>query len=222
VYEAERKRRLERRRRRARAQQRQLAVYLFGFIVLFGAYWWFNRDLSPGAPASGVAQQRSALGAVADAMVRSAPRSRVEDLGVLEERRIDRQRAAVVEFARRRVGAEPGDGSLDDLRILQQIVDDRILRRDQTYELQALGVVLGDVMAKQLGLRWVVVDDQYGRTRALRYGTGDDVFFPITMISKRYERGLDVDVRALYSDVEAQVAALRRAASRPGAAQTIP
>ena len=73
--------------------------------------------------------------------------------------------------------------------------------------------MLGDVLAEQLDLEWVIVDDKYGRTRALQFGSRDDVFFPVTMISKRYEANIQVDVDDLYRKVETEVERLRQARS---------
>ena len=101
---------------------------------------------------------------------------------------------------------------LEDLRVLQELLDQQILKPDQTYELQALGVALGDVLAEHYGLEWVVVDDDLGRSRALRYGEGEDLVFPITMISKRVEVALRVRVTDLYKKAEAEVEDFRRRA----------
>ena len=128
------------------------------------------------------------------------------------------QRKRVAELARRHVGT-PISRSLDDLRILQRLVDrfgsrDRRLRdlaepgfpgRARIYELQALGVALGDVMVRNLGLEWVSFEDEHGRSRALRGAERATLVFPVTMISKRYEGGQPVNVRSLYDSVAAKL-----------------
>ena len=121
---------------------------------------------------------------------------------------LDRQRDFVRAVARRHVGSKLSGESLDDLRILQSILDQKVLRPEQTYELQALGVALGDVMAAQLDLRWVLVDDEYGTSRALQYGLGRNFIFPVTMISKRAEKLLPVSVAELYQKTVDTVAEL--------------
>ena len=141
-------------------------------------------------------------------MLRESPESIVQPLADGDLRKLVRQRAIIDALARRYVGAAPHGGALDDLRILQSLIDDRVLATDQQYELQSLGVVLGDVLVEQLDLSWVVVDDQYGRTRALQYGSREDVFFPITMISRRYEKIIPVDVEEIYRKIESEVARL--------------
>lgn len=108
------------------------------------------------------------------------------------------QRSVVDELVRRHVGSPLTASGLEDLRVLQQLIDLRVLKPDQTFELQALGVALGDVMAAQLGLQWVAVQDEYGRSRGLRLGETQVVIFPVTMISKRIELDVDFTVDELY------------------------
>ncbi|MBW2271911.1 MAG: DUF3806 domain-containing protein [Deltaproteobacteria bacterium] len=90
--------------------------------------------------------------------------------------------------------------------MLQELIDSKVVRRDQVYDLQAMGVVLGDVMVQNLGLHWVVVVDRYGRSRALRSPQRDDLVFPVTMISKRVVAGVPVEVRKLYESIAASFA----------------
>jgi len=128
-------------------------------------------------------------------------------LGELDRRKLEKQRSVVVELARRHVGSPTRGGSMDDLRVLQELLDRRVVGRDQVYELQAMGVALGDVMASNLGLHWVVVEDRYGRSRALAGGDGNDVAFPITMISKRVAAGIPVKVHELYESIASSLVA---------------
>jgi hypothetical protein len=92
-----------------------------------------------------------------------------------------------------------------DLNWLQRLVDDRALVPHQTYELQCLGEVLGQVFAAKTPLKWVVVEDEYGRDLALQYPNTSVIVFPITMISKRVEDGREVDVVPIYRTVASQV-----------------
>ena len=66
-------------------------------------------------------------------------------------------------------------------------------------------MALGDVMASRLRLQWVVLDDQLGRSRALRLGDTPHLFFPVTMISKRTKNGEPIDIEGLYRNVEIEV-----------------
>jgi hypothetical protein len=136
-----------------------------------------------------------------------AQRQRISALTSHDERLLREQRAKVDELARRHVGTPLTGGAspADDLRILQEILDLEVLSRDQTWELQALGVALGDVMAEQLGLTWVVVEDRLGRSRALRFRESQNLVFPVTMISKRVEGNVRFRVRELYDKTSSQV-----------------
>ena len=119
---------------------------------------------------------------------------------------LEKQRAFVHELARRLDLSPSFSGNVGDLQILQKIVDASALSASQTWELQSLGIVLGDVFASQHGLRWVMVEDEYGRDPALRFQNTSNLVFPLTMISKRIEDGKEVDLQAIYEGVSAYIA----------------
>ena len=52
-----------------------------------------------------------------------------------------------------------------------------------------MGVIMGDLLAAELGMRWVLYEDNVGRSRALRYQESDTLLFLITMIARRREAG---------------------------------
>ncbi len=141
---------------------------------------------------------------------------RIEPPSEGDMRLMDAQREVVEELAMRLLGSPLHGGSKDDLGVIQRILDKRVLKPDQTYELQALGVVFGDVIAEQLGLDWVVVEDEYGRSRALRYEETRNLVFPTTMISRRVEAELRFTVLELYETAEEALAEFRASAPRPG------
>jgi hypothetical protein len=58
-------------------------------------------------------------------------------------------------------------------------------------------------------LKWVAVEDEFGRELALQYPNTTIIVFPMTMISKRFEDGRDVDLIPLYRTVAAQVEKLK-------------
>ena len=99
--------------------------------------------------------------------------------------------------------------SKDDLLLLQRMIDDRILRRDQTYELQSMGIVLGNVFVNETPLQWVMVDDEHGRDPALQYPNTTVIIFPLTMISKRVEDGREVHVAQIFEVIRKQVEKLK-------------
>jgi len=135
---------------------------------------------------------------------------RISELGSGDRLKSDGQRKMVRDLARRHLGAQLETGDPANLRTLQRLLDAAFVKPDQTFEMQAMGVVLGDVLAVQRDLDWVAVDDDYGHSRALRFRETEHLFFPVTMISKRVRLGDRVDVRALYDQVVANVEKLKK------------
>ena len=87
-----------------------------------------------------------------------------------------------------------------DIDTLQRIIDDRLIAADDTLSLQAMGVVLGDLLADRLSMEWVVYRDRRGRSRALRYRDTEVYLFPVTMISRRQEVDNNRGVRSIYDE----------------------
>lgn len=74
------------------------------------------------------------------------------------------------------------------LGTLRAVLDAGVFDRAQTYELQCLGIVLGDALVQELAMEWVMVTDEYGRDPAVRLPGTSILLFPLTMISKRVEK----------------------------------
>ncbi len=118
--------------------------------------------------------------------------------------RIDRdfmadQRRNVDSLARSRLGRQIRQDKANDLEVLQLLVDRRLVSREDTATLQAMGVVLGDLLSRELDMPWVIFEDELGRSRALRVENTEHLLFPVTMISRLYEADADVDVAAVYN-----------------------
>jgi len=85
-----------------------------------------------------------------------------------------------------------------DFTILQEIVNKKILSPKQTWELQALGICFGDALTSYIpGLKWMLVTDEYGTDPTLRYRNSSLQINALTMISKRVERGEDVNIAVM-------------------------
>ena len=80
------------------------------------------------------------------------------------------------------------------------------MRPDQTRELQAMGVIMGDLLAAELDMHWVIYEDRQGRSRALRYRETDNFLFPITMIARRREVGNQTPVVDIYQKAHSIIA----------------
>ena len=123
----------------------------------------------------------------------------IEPLTSIDKQFMADQRQRVAQLANR-LGRNLSGQEDRDLDTLQRIIDDRLIANDDTLNLQAMGVVLGDLLAERLDMTWVVYRDRKGRSRALRYRGTDVYLFPITMISRRQEARSDRSVRSIYDE----------------------
>jgi Domain of unknown function (DUF3806) len=113
---------------------------------------------------------------------------------------LEKQRRFVRSLLRKHFPRSTLKGGTQDLPILQAILDAGLLMKDQTWELQALGVVFGDAIAASVpGLAWWSVADEFGTDPTLRYRESTLQVNAFTLISKRVERGEVVDVKKLFN-----------------------
>lgn len=108
------------------------------------------------------------------------------------------QRNVLQDLAATRLGRQFSGNRDQDLDLLQTLLDKQLVRSDQTRELQAMGVIMGDLLSVEFDLHWVIFEDTRGRSRALRYRETDNFLFPITMISRRREVGNQTPVADIY------------------------
>jgi hypothetical protein len=120
-------------------------------------------------------------------------------LSALDRQYMDQQRQRIRELTLRHYGGQccRREAELD---YLQRLLDDRHVTADQRELLQAMGILLGDLLAEELDLDWVIYEDARGRSRALQIDESDNFVFPVTMISRRWEVGDRKPVSAIYGD----------------------
>ena len=140
-------------------------------------------------------------------MAQSEPR--LSPPSALDRQFLAQQRDRIDTMARRNLGRQLNNDRSNNLSIVQTLLDRRLVRADQTLELQAMGVVMGDELAREFNMKWIIYEDRYGRSRALRFGNTDNFLFPTTMISRRVEAGSSVDVEAVYRKAADVVRPLR-------------
>ena len=99
--------------------------------------------------------------------------------------------------------------SAGKLGVIHAVLDGGFVGPDQSFELQGLGIILGDVLARELGMSWRMVDDEYGVSPCLIVEGTSIVIYPQTMISKRIENGETVDVFDLFNFIAAKVDELK-------------
>ena len=121
----------------------------------------------------------------------------IGELSAIDRQFMAEQRSRIESLANR-LGRRLSGMPERDLDTLQEILDRRWIDPEDQLTQQAMGVVFGDLLAKELGFNWVVYRDRAGRNRALRYRQDDIFIFPMTMLSRRISAGAALDVTALY------------------------
>ena len=91
------------------------------------------------------------------------------------------------------------------LHLLQGIIENKYYGKNDTMELQSLGITFGDTLSQQLSLDWIEVEDEYGIDPALRYKNTSILIFPLTMISKRIENDEQVIIKELFDGISNKV-----------------
>jgi len=138
------------------------------------------------------------------------PQQKISPLAEGDENSLRDQRAVVERYLGNEASKEKYKTGAGKLGTIRAILQAGVFKPNQTYELQCLGIVLGDVFVQELGMEWVMVEDQYGRDPAVRVPGTSIILYPLTMISKRVEQGEQVDVFALFNGVSAQIDQLQR------------
>ena len=134
----------------------------------------------------------------------------IKDLNIGQIHLMDQQRRDIKDLLVRRLGIMSMKGNKQDLALLQQIVDRKLLRQDDTRGWQSLGVVLGDILAQDFSLHWVVYQDELGINKALRWRTTNNFVFPVTVFSKRVQFKEDINVAAIYAELGAEIERFKR------------
>ena len=125
------------------------------------------------------------FGLILGTAVQAGEELEITALSPLDLQYMDQQRELLQQLARSRLGRSFSGVHANDLALLQTLLDNNLVDGQQTRELQAMGVILGDLLAIDLNMHWVVYEDKLGRSRALRYGETEHYLFPVTMISRR-------------------------------------
>jgi hypothetical protein len=128
-------------------------------------------------------------------------------LSKLDLKFMAQQRDTLQDLAATNLGRQFSGNRDRHLELLQSLLDKNLVRADQTRELQAMGVIMGDLLSAEFDLHWVIYEDNLGRTRALRYRDSDNFLFPITMISRRREVGNQATVPDIYQKASDIIAA---------------
>ena len=124
---------------------------------------------------------------------------KISDLTAEDELLLQKQRAVIEEYLSNEEARRKYETPAGKLGAIRTILRAGVFKRDQTYNLQCLGIVLGDVFVQKMKMEWIMVEDENGRDPAIRMPGTSIILFPLTMISKRIERGEEVDVFDLFN-----------------------
>lgn len=119
--------------------------------------------------------------------------------------RIAAQAAVVLGMLQSRYGDVQLGRIEDELWLLQRLHDDGALQAGQAGELEAAGIVFGEVLAARTPLRWITVEWQGERSLGLQYPDTTVIVFPGSMIAKRVDRGERVEFESLFRATVTQV-----------------
>jgi hypothetical protein len=138
------------------------------------------------------------------------PGQKIEPLSTEDTERIAKQRGVIEQYLG---GDAPNlqkyQTAAGKLGLLRALLDHKVFQQNQTYELQCMGIVLGDALVQHSGVEWRAVEDQYGRDPCVQIPGSTVVLFPLTMISKRVEKGETIDLFDLFNRMVAEIEELR-------------
>ncbi|WP_367871924.1 DUF3806 domain-containing protein [Luteolibacter sp. Populi] len=83
-------------------------------------------------------------------------------------------------------------GTREDIPNLHTMLEEGPFTEDAKAELKTFGIVFGNVLARELPLRWVVYRDANGTDFALQYEELELFVFPWDLLVKRMEGGEDL------------------------------
>src|SRR5260370_18849446 len=141
---------------------------------------------------------------------KAAPEPKFTELSREDSARLEQQRAVILGAAKQRYGTLALTRTKRDLPVLQNLIDDKVFSKSQTYELQSLGVAFGDVLASEFPLRWVMVTDEFGTDPTLRFKETTWQVNALTMICKRVERDEPVRVQWLLDKTRDHLAVIEK------------
>ena len=118
-----------------------------------------------------------------------------------ESQRLESQRNLVKQYLGDADSLKKFESSAGKLGTIRALLATGKFPAEKTHELQSMGVVLGDVFVQDLGFHWILVQDEFGTVPAIQYENTTIILYPLTMISKRVEKGETVDIFDLYNGI---------------------
>ena len=114
-------------------------------------------------------------------------------------------RKASKELIRRKLGILSINATKSDFAAIQTLINRRMVRLDDVAVWQNLGVLFGDILAREFNMIWVIYEDDLGASKALRWRKTDNFLFPVTMLSKRAKYGEEINVEQIFDELSITV-----------------
>jgi hypothetical protein len=127
-----------------------------------------------------------------------------------DQKRLSDQRAVVEKYLADEASRQKYQTAAGKLGLIRAVLSAKVFKPTQIYELQCLGIVLGDAFVQELKMEWILVEDGSGRDPAVRLPGTSIILYPLTMISKRIERGDKIDVFDMFNSVAARVEEIQK------------
>lgn len=129
----------------------------------------------------------------------------VSDLSLGQRYVLNQQRREMKDMIARHLGIIEFENNRESIRLLQQMVDRDVIPQNEVRDWQSLGIVFGDILAQEFGLKWVSYEDNLGVSKVLRWRATDNFIFPVTLFSKRVQYGDPVNVQQVFNKLEGEI-----------------
>jgi hypothetical protein len=138
------------------------------------------------------------LSALVPSMASNSSGPKFTPLSSEETARLNEQRTFVAAFLNQHFPGLHLTRTKADFAVLQKVVDSKLIKPNETWKLQSLGVAYGDALVSYIeGLSWCDVTDEYGTDPTLRYRETTLQANALTMVSKRVEDGREIDLQEM-------------------------
>ncbi|MEM8593784.1 MAG: DUF3806 domain-containing protein, partial [Pseudomonadota bacterium] len=118
----------------------------------------------------------------------------IQPLNSKDKQWINAQKSVINGLSKQHLGKTLNGARSHDLPLLQALLDKKVVTKKQPKQLKAMGVMLGEIYAKEMGMDWVAYKDAKGRSLAMRWMDSSKLIFPVTKLSRMAQAGMKVDV----------------------------
>ena len=95
------------------------------------------------------------------------------------------------------------------LKLIDVILKSDWIEKHEIFKFQSLGITLGDIIVQDLNFIWVEVEEDGETDPAVNLQDTTLILFPMTMISKRIEKGENVDIYEFYERLKDDVTEIK-------------